>query len=227
MVTLERIRLVHGKMVRIEQILAKPRFQRGLLHWFNSSGLKQQLEELRQQRFHLASVYLMAHDTEFASLAQENLSLLKGDRIYFKVQSSTFHVLHSYARHFEGKILDNGHAYCHTTRGNNPVNPFASMMYPSLLRGKVDCYGNIRLSTESTGMAVITTLPKSFEGSIDDAGNMVVRVLERETDFLANGQTMIDKLIANLLGGDRNRLRTFVSNRDALVSSVDALIAKL
>jgi len=227
MATIERIRLIHDELVRVEDTLAKPRFQRGILNWFRTSGLKERLAELRQTRFNLAVAYLMAHDEAFATIAKENLLLLRGDRVHFKVQAIGYNLLHSYATRFEGKILNNGHAYCHTVKGNNPIDPFANMRYPAKLQGKVDCFGNIRLFTADTGMAFYKSLPEAFEGTIDSSGNIQLHVKSLETDILANGQTMIDKLIANLLGGEKNRLRTFVSNRDALVSSVDALIIKL
>lgn len=228
MTTLEQIRQVQNELTYVEGLLSKPRFQRGILYWFRTYSLRAKVDGLKRIRFNMAVSYLMAHDEIFAGLAKENLRLFENDRVHFKVQATGFHFFNSYSTCFEGRIADNGHVYCHVIKHSSPMNTLMSRWYPSHLKGKIDCFGNIRIATSKTKRIFPTSqLPKSFDGAVDSAGNIELHISDVETGILAHGQTMIDKLIANLLGGDRNRLRTFVSNRDALVSSVDALIAKL
>jgi hypothetical protein len=223
----QRILLVHNELKRIENILALPPIKRGLFNWLRTKGLEEKAKSLSLQRFNLVASYLADNDSAYMLLVRANYELLHQDRVHFKVYSTTVGIYSSYATNFQGKVQPNGHAYCYTTEGNNPLNPIANMLYPSKLKGHVDYFGNIRLTTASTGAALFATVPEAFEGAIDAHGAIELKVTARDTDIIGGGSVMINKLIANIFGSNDANRNAFANNCQLLHQSIEGFIAKL
>jgi hypothetical protein len=223
----QRILLVHNELNRIEHILGLPPIKRGLFNWLRTKELEEKAKTLHLQRFNLVASYLADNDESYKRLVIENYRLLQQNHVHFKVYSTTLDLYSSYATKFSGKIHANGHAYCYTTEGNNPLNPIGNMLYPSRLEGHIDYFGNIRLNTASTEISMIATLPSAFEGTIDSNGRVVLRVVSRDTDILSGGMAMMNKLIANIFGTNDANRNAFASNCQMLHQAIEAFIVTL
>lgn len=206
------------------QISDKSFWKRPLRYWFTPSGIRKRIEYLEGRLFKVADIHLMNTDDAYRELAKDNIRLVAGEDIFFKVTTTTIRMMSNYASQFRGSISDNGHAYCHSVEGNFPLAPLAQYMFPKAISGQIDHWGNIHLKTSSTGMAIFSTLPTGYNGKIQTDGKVALRIAKTETDILSNGWLMIDKLMANVFGANSAALLQFTENRRLLREKVNNLI---
>ncbi len=208
-----QLRALHQELKKLEALLSVAWYRRPFKYWFGSSGIEAQLEKGRKKRFRLIEIHLQQTNDAYLQLVRANLQLLSSDKAHFKVTTNTYGFISSYATRFSGNLLDNGYAYCQSVEGNNPLLPMADFSFPSRLTGRIDHWGAIQLSATATDLAFIKTLPKAYEGRIGSNGQIDLRVKETETDMLAGGHMMIDKLMANIFGADGQKAAQFTANK--------------
>ncbi|MCF8461966.1 MAG: hypothetical protein K9G46_14695 [Flavobacteriales bacterium] len=215
-----QLRALHQELKKLEAMLSVAWYSRPFKYWFGSSGIEAQLEKGRKKRFQLIEIHLQQTNDAYLKLVKANLQLLSSDKAYFKVTTNTYGFISSYATRFSGNLLDNGYAYCRSVEGNNPLLPMADFSFPSRLTGIINHWGAIQLSATSTDLAFIKTLPTAYEGRIGVNGRIDIRVKATETDILAGGKKMIDKLMANIFGADGQKAAQFADNKAKMRSII-------
>jgi hypothetical protein len=208
-----QLRALHQEVKKLEALLGIAWYSRPFKYWFGSSAIEAQLEKGRKKRFRLIEIHLQQTNDTYRKLVQTNLHLLSSDKAYFKVTTNTYGFISSYAMQFSGNLLDNGYAYCRSVEGNNPLLPMADFSFPSRLTGTINHWGAIQLSATSTDLALLKTLPTGYEGRIGSNGQIDIKVKSTETDILAGGHMMIDKLMANIFGADGQKAAQFAANK--------------
>jgi hypothetical protein len=214
---IEKLKENQNELNRMHHILIELEEKPGLFGHFKYKRLSKKQKKLQDKQFNLTSTYLEKNDTVFHELIQRNYELLSQENIRFKIADFQRALsFSSYTTNFRGNIHKNGYLYCHVTKGNFPL-PFSPMGYPSKMKGKIDCWGGIHLSTISSGFALFKTLPTIMEGPVDTSGVVRLQTVSTEYDILNGGDLMVTKLIANVFEKKPQHRKLFFENKNFLM----------
>ena len=142
-------------------------------------------------------------------VCKTNLNLLSNEKLIVKVYKTTTALLDAYANRFVGKLSNNGYVYieCKKAKTSLTYNKF----YPTKMRGKIDCYGNVELITKDKKAAFFGGyIPIEYSGKIDENGFISLSITKKEWE--PTGNEFIYKMIFDPFKGNVSNRNKFLSN---------------
>lgn len=197
LVTIERsifnLKLKIEKSSRLTRILFK-----GL--WENR--LKKSERHLLEQ----IDLYLMNHDDEFRRMANENMSMLKGNSI-FRVYADAITIVGNYTTRLKGYLHDNGYCYAESTNTNIDILNLLNYAYPAEFSGRINFWGELDLKVSKVKYSSMNA-SYEFLSEIDENGYMKLYTIKNVSD--ANGKLVIGRMISQMM--DDETAEHFYSN---------------
>lgn len=200
---------IHDLNIRISNLKDKSI----ILKFLFLKRLERKCTRLEAVQFNAVDKFLAISNPAYQKIIEENYALLTTSNIEFIVYQHDYLLYGTYTSKVEGQIHSNGCSYSHATGSNFEIIPFDSLKYTAEMKGTVDYWGNLKLKTTKTKMAIFKTLPKKFKGKIDAQGLIHIKNIENEWDIVSGGKFAMGKLIANHFDYDEIKKQTFFDNK--------------
>ena len=178
---------------------------------------------LKVREFQLMKTYLLKTDVDFKQKHFENMRLLMGEDLIFKVVNTGFDQFSSFALQLRGGLLPSGLLLVNTLETNTSIGGFAKGVYPIEFEGIINSLGKINLQMSESKLAIIGgRVPSKYKGTISESGYVKLTMLDSTFEF--TGSNYFSQLVCDPFKKDANKRREFFENKKVLSDKMKILM---
>lgn len=187
--------------------------------------IKQKVAKEKRFTYSLISQKLEQTNEEYRALASTQNSRFSKN-IDFKKYKESVGLIINAVNSFSGFLNPNGHIYCNgdftlKTSFFKIIEPvFFQMVYPKIMKGKIDCLGNVSLKVEKYGWAFFKTMPEEFSSTIEE-GKITITTRKRSSDFKQGDKGVVRKIISSFSFPSEAEHNSFLEAKSKLHSFIE------